>query len=258
FKVTATGSKLSYQWQFRTSASGTWKNSGMTGATTGSITVQGTTARNGYQYRCVVIDGSGNKVTSNGATLTVVPKLAITGQPASQSVAKGANAVFKVTATGGGLKYQWQFRTSASGTWKNSGMTGSKSNSITVQGTAARNGYQYRCVITDGSGNKVTSNGATLTVAPALTITSQPVSQSVTKGASAVFKVEASGSNLSYQWQVKTSSASGWANSGMTGSKSNSITVQGTAARNGYQYRCVITDGSGNKVTSNGATLTVK
>ncbi len=258
FKVTATGNKLSYQWQFRTSASGTWKNSGMTGATTDSITVQGTAARNGYQYRCVVTDGNGNKVTSNGAILTVAAAIAITGQPKSQNVTKGANAVFKVTATGSKLSYQWQFRTSASGTWKNSGMTGATTDSITVQGTAARNGYQYRCVITDGSGNKVTSNGATLTVASVLTITSQPASQSVAKGASAVFKVEASGSKLSYQWQVKTSSESGWTNSGMTGAKTNSITVQGTAVRNGYQYRCVITDGNGNKVTSNGATLTVK
>ena len=258
YKVTATGAGLKYQWQFRTSATGTWKNSGMTGATTSSITVQGTSARNGYQYRCVITDGSGNQLTSNGATLTVTAKLAITGQPASVRVTEGDGATFKVTVAGSNLTYQWQFRTSETGTWKNSGMTGSKTNSITVQGTMARNGYQYRCVITDGSGNKVTSNGATLTVVPKLAITSQPVSQNVAVGANAVFKVTATGSSLKYQWQFRTSSAGTWKNSGMTGATTNSITVQGTTARNGYQYRCIITDGTGSQVTSNGATLTVK
>ncbi|MBR6627729.1 MAG: BspA family leucine-rich repeat surface protein [Lachnospiraceae bacterium] len=257
FKVTATGSGLKYQWQFRTSASSIWKNSGMTGATTDSITVQGTTARNGYQYRCIVTDGTGKQVTSNAATLTVIPKLAITSQPKSQSVTEGDSAVFKVTATGNKLSYQWQFRTSASGTWKNSGMTGATTDSITVQGTTARNGYQYRCVITEVSGNKMTSNGATLTVVPLLVITSQPTNQSVTEGDSAVFKVTVTGNKLSYQWQFRKSATGAWTNSGMTGATTDSITVQGTTARNGYQYRCVITDGNGNKVTSNAATLTV-
>ncbi len=257
FKVTATGSKISYQWQFRTSASGTWKNSGMTGAKTGSITVQGTSARNGYQYRCIVTDGTGKQVISNGATLTVISKLAITSQPKSQSVTEGDSAVFKVTATGSKLSYQWQFRKSATGEWTNSGMTGAKTNSITVQGTNARNGYQYRCVITEISGSKVTSNGATLTVTPKLAITGQPANQSVTEGDSAVFKVTATGNKLSYQWQFSKSATGAWTNSGMTGAKTSSITVQGTTARNGYQYRCVITDGTGKKVTSNAATLTV-
>ncbi len=257
FTVGAKGSDLSYQWQFKTANASEWVDSGMTGAKTNSITVQGTKARNGYQYRCVVSDGSGNKVTSNGATLTVTSTVAITGQPASQSVANGANAVFKVTATGSKLSYQWQFKTAGAGEWKDSGMAGAKTNSITVQGTTARNGYQYRCVVMDGKGNKVTSNGATLTVNPGITITAQPENQSVTEGAKATFSVAATGSNLSYQWQFRKSDTGSWVNSGMTGSKTNSITVQGTATRNGYQYRCVITDGNGKKLTSNGATLTV-
>ncbi len=258
FKVTAKGKDLTYQWQFRTSDTASWKNSGMTGADTNSITVQGTMARNGYQYRCEITDGYGNKVTSNEAVLTVVAKPAITGQPASKSVSVGESVTFAVTATGSNLTYQWQFRTSDTGAWKNSGMTGSKTDSITVKGTQDRDGYQYRCVVTDGSGNKVTSKGATLTVkAPAVTITGQPESKSVTEGASVTFAVTASGTDLTYQWQFRTSDTASWKNSGMTGSKTNSITVQGTKARDGYQYRCVVSDANGNKVTSKAATLTV-
>ncbi|MBR3769363.1 MAG: hypothetical protein IKL06_02405, partial [Lachnospiraceae bacterium] len=239
FAVTATGEGLQYQWQFRNSASGDWKDSGMAGSKTASITVKGTLARNGYQYRCVVTDADGKEVISNGATLTVTavgPE--ITKHPASQSIVVGENATFAVTATGDGLKYQWQFRNSASGDWKDSGMTGAKTASITVQGTKARNGYQYRCIVTDGSGNKVTSNGATLTVtAVGPEITKHPASQSVAVGANATFAVTATGEGLKYQWQFRKSTSDSWVNSGMTGATTASITVQGTTARNGYQYR---------------------
>ena len=257
FKVTATGEGLKYQWQFKKANETQWKDSGMEGATTNSITVQGTKARNGYQYRCIITDGSGKQVTSEGATLTVEAKLAITMQPASKSVTEGDSVAFTVTAIGNNLKYQWQFKKVGATTWTDSGMVGSTTNSITVQGTKARNGYQYRCVITDGSGNKVTSNGATLGVQAGVTITAQPASKDVTEGDKATFIVTAIGNDLKYQWQVKTSEAGKWANSGMTGATTNSIAVQGTKARNGYQYRCVVTDGSGNKVTSDAATLTV-
>ena len=40
--------------------------------------------------------------------------------------------------------------------------------------------------------------------------------------------------------------------------KTATLKVPVTAARNGYQYRCVITDKYGNVINSNAATLTVK
>ena len=184
--------------------------------------------------------------------------LSITDQPGSKTVAVGNNATFKVNATGTDLTYQWQFKKVGATTWTNSGMTGATTNSITVQGTKARNGYQYRCVITDRNGNKVTSNGATLTVQAGLSITDQPGSKTVAVGENAIFKVTATGVYLTYQWQFKKAGATTWTNSGMTGSKTDSITVQGTKSRNGYQYRCVITHENGSKVISDSATLTVK
>ncbi|MCQ2458716.1 MAG: hypothetical protein MJ142_08330, partial [Clostridia bacterium] len=69
-----------------------------------------------------------------------------------------------VKVTGEGLKYQWQYRKTADGTWANTTATGYNTATLTVPGTASRNGYQYRCVITDKNGKKVTSNTVTLTV----------------------------------------------------------------------------------------------
>ena len=46
--------------------------------------------------------------------------VSITGQPASASAVAGNTVKFTVKASGSGLQYQWQYRTSSSGTWKNS------------------------------------------------------------------------------------------------------------------------------------------
>ncbi len=256
FTVAASGVGLKYQWQVKTSSKAAWKNTTTTGYKTKTITVSATTARNGYQYRCVITDSAGNKVYSNAAKLTVkTPK--ITTQPTSVTAAKNAKAKFTVAASGVGLKYQWQVKTSSKAAWKNTTTTGYKTKTITVSATTARNGYQYRCVITDAAGNKVTSKAVKLTVKTPK-ITTQPTSVTAVKNAKAKFTVAASGVGLKYQWQVKTSSKAAWKNTTTTGYKTKTITVSATTARNGYQYRCVITDAAGNKVTSKAVKLTVK
>ena len=72
FKVEASGAN-SYQWQYRTSSSDTWKSSSLTGCKTDTLTVSATTARNGYAYRCVLKNANGT-VYSKKAVLTVVDK----------------------------------------------------------------------------------------------------------------------------------------------------------------------------------------
>ncbi len=70
--VLATGAN-SYQWQYRTSSSDTWKSSSLTGCKTDTLTVSATTARNGYEYRCVLKNANGT-VYSKKAVLTVADK----------------------------------------------------------------------------------------------------------------------------------------------------------------------------------------
>ncbi|MBR5742403.1 MAG: hypothetical protein IKX85_01270, partial [Clostridia bacterium] len=111
-------------------------------------------------YRCVVKDSSGNTVTSNAATLTV---LGITKQPASVTSAAGKTVTFTVTATGTGLTYQWQYSKDNGATWSNSSTTGYNTDTLSVGAIAARNGYLYRCVVKSG-GVSVTSSSAKLTV----------------------------------------------------------------------------------------------
>ncbi len=257
FSVTATGSSLSYQWQYSKDSGKTWVTSGASGNKTSSINFTTTVSHNGYQYRCVITDGSGNKVTSSTATLTITDVLTITSQPTSVSCKTGAKATFSVTATGNSLSYKWQYSKDSGKTWITSNASGNKTSSISFAATASHNGYQYRCVITNGSGNKVMSSAATLTITDVLTITSQPTSVSCKTGAKATFSVTAIGSSLSYQWQYSKDSGKTWATSGASGNKTSIISFTTTASHNGYQYRCVVTDGSGNKTVSIVATVTI-
>ena len=151
------------------------------------------------------------------------------------------------------LTYQWYYK-APNGNWAKTSFTGNKTATLTVAITDARNGYQYRCVVSNEAGS-VTSNAATLHVGTPLTITAQPQDYTGSAGTQATFTVEATGENLTYQWYYKAPDGN-WAKTAFTGNKTATLTVAVTAARNGYQYRCVITDGV-STVTSNAATLNV-
>ena len=161
-RVEATGEGLTYQWQYKTAGKTTWYDSGMTGAKTAEILVPATMARSGQQYRCIVKNAAGS-ATSNAAKLTVVTSPAVTKQPKIVSAVPGDSVKFTVTATGGGLSYQWQFKAPGTSEWHNSGMTGAKTATISVPATAARSGQQYRCIVTNAWGSD-TSAPAKLTV----------------------------------------------------------------------------------------------
>ncbi|HEY2589541.1 MAG TPA: hypothetical protein VGI81_27590, partial [Tepidisphaeraceae bacterium] len=71
FTATAYGTNVSVQWQVSTDGGNTWAP--ISGATFTTLTVPSTTAaENGNQYEAVFTNGAGS-VTSNPATLTVIP-----------------------------------------------------------------------------------------------------------------------------------------------------------------------------------------
>ncbi|MBO4476709.1 MAG: immunoglobulin domain-containing protein [Lachnospiraceae bacterium] len=257
FTIVATGkAPLSYQWQSRKDASSAWSNSGQPGAKTATLNVTATAGLNGWQFRCVVTDGNGQSWGSGPATLRVAPKF--TTQPKSTYAAPGTETTFTVAATGKAtLKYQWQSRKNASAEWANSGLPGAKTATLKVTATAGLNGWQFRCVVTDGNGETWGSAAATLFTK--LGILKQPANATASAGSTAKFTVEAYGkAPLKYQWQSRKNSSSEWSNSGQPGAKTATLQVSTTAGLNGWQFRCIVTDGAGNTLPSAGATLTVK
>ncbi len=251
FKVSASGSGLSYQWQYRNSASDSWKNSTMACAKTNTFTFTAAESHSGHQYRCLVSNGKGT-VTSNTATVTVRPL--ITTQPKNTTIAIDGTVKLTVAAKGTNLTYQWQYRNSASDSWKNSTMACAKTNTFSFKAAESHSGHQYRCLVSNGKGT-ATSNTATVTVRPL--ITTQPKNTVVTVGGTVKLTVAAKGTNLTYQWQYRNSASDSWKNSTMACAKTNTFTFTAASSHSGHQYRCAVSNGKGTTYT-NAVTLTVK
>lgn len=81
-------------------------------------------------------------------------------------------------------------------------------------------------------------------------ITRQPVSAIAKIDDTITFSVDG---GTSYQWQQNT--GNGWSNIATTAGRSKSYTITGALFRNGYKYRCIVTDANGNSETSNQAVL---
>jgi hypothetical protein len=182
YTVAASGTGLSYQWQYAAAETGPWANvtdampAGInySGAVTATLTVTTTAATpiSTYYYRAVV-NGTApcTTATSTAATLTFFTPQ-ITSQPAAAGVTVGQSTTFTVATSAPSPTYQWQYATSASGPWSNvtaatpAGTTysGDTSATLTVNANTTTGGsYNYRAVVTSG-GCSVNSNSAQLTV----------------------------------------------------------------------------------------------
>ena len=183
-----------------------------------------------------------------------ISKPAISTQPASVTVSTGEKATFTVKATGGQLKYQWQYRKSSSDSWTNVSTNGT-SKTYTLTTAARHNGYQYRCVVKNLAGS-VKTKVVTLTVTNKPIITKQPVNTDAAVGETVQLKVTATGKELKYQWQYRKSSSDSWANVSAASGKTATYTLTTAARHNGYQYRCRVKNSYGT-VYSKVITLTV-
>ena len=94
----------------------------------------------------------------------------------------------------------------------------------------------------------------------AAAITRHPVNVKAKENANAVFTITATGSNLTYQWQLAYAGSDNWQSvpASFAGGKTDTLTVTATKGRNGYKFRCIVKDDKNNSVTSSAATLTVE
>ena len=165
FTVQASGTGLTYKWQYCNASSNIWRDSSMPGSGTETISVPIANSRDGQKYRCVVTGENGGSVISRVVYLTVgiaegTPE--ITVQPEDFKGVVGETAQFMVQASGTGLTYKWQYCNAGSNVWRGSSMKGNGSASLSVPVTAARDGQKYRCVITGENGRSVITEEAVL------------------------------------------------------------------------------------------------
>ena len=89
-------------------------------------------------------------------------------------------------------------------------------------------------------------------------ITSQPQDVTVKDGEAATFTVEATGTGLTYQWEIDTKGDNDFVSiSGTTGKGASYTTGIRNMENNGTKYRCIVSNSAG-FVTSRSATLTVE
>ena len=88
----------------------------------------------------------------------------ITKNPSDKKVPHGNSATFSVAAFGDGLTYQWQKNNMSLQTTNGSKFEGVDTMTLTVNDVDIQDSGTYRCVVTNGTGNNVISNQATLKV----------------------------------------------------------------------------------------------
>ena len=93
---------------------------------------------------------------------TVSPA-SISGHPSDQIVAQNGTANFSVNASGDGLTYQWQ-KDGTNIPNNDTRFSGVSTSALTISNVEANDAGVYKCIVSNGAGDMVTSNEATLTV----------------------------------------------------------------------------------------------
>ena len=118
------------------------------------------------------------------------------------------------------------------------------------------NNNQYKVIVSNACPSAVTSSAVTLTVTSPSVITLQPANTTICSGNNASFVVTATGTSLTYQWQVSTDNGGTWNN--VPGATSATLTLNAvTVGMNNNRYRVVISSCAPGGLISNAATLTV-
>ena len=143
-----------------------------------------------------------------------------------------------------GTAWTWYKSTDCSGTSIGTG------SSITVSPTS-NSTYSVRAE--GGSCQNNTIDNIAITVNENPTITTQPSLAPVCSGTNPAITVNASGTNLQYQWQQNASGT--WNNIGNDNNQLELTNVDETM--NDYEYRCIVTGDCGS-ITSNTTTLEIK
>lgn len=215
----------------------------------GSLTAQGESGYGIYFYMGYrTTDPSTSLTVQNNALVKATPSIVTSNNLSKPDTTAGSNSGGIVFDGNSGTVYgdvtlQEDLEIKSDET-----LTIPEGSSLNGNGKLTNNGT----IIVEKGGALTGEPGGKVVYAP--TIVTSPADKSVTEGETATFTVEATGTDLSYQWQ-QNMNGSGWTD--ITGETNATYTTgKTTMDMNGTQYRCVVKN-SVKEVTSNTATLTV-
>jgi PKD repeat protein len=263
FKVTATGTNLTYQWFVNEGPGFNAVVDGGTyfGAMTPTLQIFNTVrTMNGFVYH-VTVSGCGTSVTSADAVFTVNTAPELTLHPKDSTICLGQNAVMEADATGTSVTWKW-YVNKGSGfvlSVDDANFSGSATRTLTITNAQSSfNNWVFRAVATGVCGVPVNTNFAVLRVVNPPAVTLQPVAHTICENGSTSFLGNGTG-YTSLQWQVFSGGV--WTNltdnATYIGTNTQQLAIMNApVALNGNQYRLALITGCATTYT-NGALLTV-
>jgi alpha-tubulin suppressor-like RCC1 family protein len=251
--VEASGTDLTYQWSKGSTVLSNLTSlvSGVAGVTTGTLTLNGVQAADAGNYTLTVgnfrngVAATGTTATVSLAVLSPVTGAAITvnGTPAT-SLASGTltvnpgDAVSFVASATNATGYQWRKNTVV--------LDGATSASLSLASVSVDDSGEYDVVASNAVSEQVVST--VLVVRAPIVITKSPASRAYKAGDSLSLSVNASGTDITYQWYLDGVS--------IPGATSDTYTKTASASDSGTYY-CVVSSPGYPSVTSASAVVTV-
>ena len=249
FAPVIAGDNLTYTWYYKDTNT-RWYTSTLTTAT---YDIKGLVSRDGRQVYCVATDSTGKSVTTEIATLHVVPneELAIVSQPTVVEGTLNKTVSVALDVTGDALTYVWYYSDNGGKSYYKSSLTTETYDFILKE---ERMGRKVYCVITDAFGDTVKSDVITINAVQSveLKLNAALTYEAVAVGKTAKITLDVQGEGLTYTWYYSLPGKTTFYKSSITDSEYKLTLSADRVGRNVY---CVITDAFGNSIQTETVTL---